>query len=150
MAYYSSLESLRENTLRKDDTVKLMGITYKVTLNHLTNCDTIRCNERIFNILDIKNKELFCSAHYGYTTTRGAWPEFKDYDFSAATRLVKALFEIIERKEAVKALEESKESKEVAIDKPIKEESKLSVLLPSKHRNIKQIEIQKEITFNKL
>ena len=150
MTYYNSLSSLGENTLEKDDRVELMGTTYRVTRCHLSNESVIAYNDQIFAKLGIENKEAFCSNHYGYTVTRGAWPEFKDYDFPAATRLVKALFILIERKKAVKASEESEESKEVAIDKPLKEESKLSVLLPSKHRNIKQVKIQKEITLNKL
>lgn len=150
MAYYNSLSSLGENTLQYDDIINLMGITYRVTTCHLSNQNATGWNAQIFTELGIENKEDFCSNHYGYTTVRGAWPEFKVYDFPAATRLVKALFILIERKKAVKALEESEESKEVAINKPLKEESKLSVLLPSKHRNIKQVKIQKEITLNKL
>lgn len=150
MAYYNSLSSLGENTLKQDDIVEFMGVPYKVIVSHLSNQSTAGWNAQIFTELGIENKELFCSNHYGYKVVRGAWPEFKDYDYSAATRLVKALFKIIEDKEAVKASEKSEESKEMAIDKPLKEESKLSVLLPSKHRNIKQIKIQKEITLNKL
>ena len=128
MAYYNSLSSLGENTLQYDDIVKLMGITYRVTTCHLRNENVIAYNDQIFAKLGIENKEAFCSNHYGYTVTRGAWPEYKDRDYSAATRLVKALFILIEHKKALA----------------------LSVLLPSKHRNIKQIEIQKEITLNKL
>lgn len=150
MAHYDSLSSLGKNILRQDDIVELMGIIYKVTRNHLCNQSVTAYNDQIFNKLGIENVHTFCSNHYGYITDRGAWPEFKDWDFKAATRLVEALFIIIENKKAVKALEKSEESKEVAIDKPLKEESKLSVLLPSKHRSIKQIEIQKEITLNKL
>lgn len=149
MAYYNSLSSLGENTLQYDDIVELMGITYRVTTCHLRNENIIAYNDQIFAKLGIENKEAFCSNHYGYTVTRGAWPEYKNHDYLAATRLVKALFILIEHKKAL-ASKESEESKEVAINKPLKEESKLSVLLPSKHRNIKQIEIQKEITLNKL
>lgn len=149
MAYYNSLSSLGENTLKQDDTVELMGIEYKVASCHLSNKSPSYWNDHIFTELGIKDIPAFCSNHYGYTTTKGAWPEFKSYDFSAATRLVKALFKMIEDKKTIKASEESEE-KEIIINKPLKEESKLSVLLPSKHRNIKQITIQKEITFNKL
>lgn len=150
MAYYNSLSSLGENTLQYDDIVELMGITYRVAANHLSNKSITAYNDQIFIKLGIENIHTFCSNHYGYTTGRGAWPEFKTYDFSAATELVKALFIIIEHKKDVKASEKSEESKEIAINKPLKEESKLSVLLPSKHRNVKQIKIQKEITLNKL
>lgn len=150
MAHYDSLSSLGKNTLSYGDTVKLMDISYTVSTNYLANQDNTSWNDQIFHRLGIENKEIFCSNHYGYVADRGCWPEFKSRDFGAATRLVQALFIIIENKKAVKVLEKSEESKEVAIDKPLKEESKLSVLLPSKHRNIKQIEIQKEITLNKL
>lgn len=149
MAYYDSLSSLGKNTLQLNDVVKLMGISYRVTSSHLSNQDITGYNDQIFGKLSIKNPHTFCSDHYGYAVTTGAWPEFNTYDFPAATKLVKALFEIIEDKETVTS-EKSEKSKEVAIDKSLKEESKLSVLLPSKHRNIKQIEIQKEITLNKL
>lgn len=143
MAYYNSLSSLGKNILKPDDIVELMGIEYKVTKRYLSNQSDKKSNDQIFIKLGITNKYIFCSNFYGYTTINGIWPEFYDYDFSAATRLVKALFKIIEDKKDVKASEKSEE--EVTI-----KESKLSVLLPSKHRNIKQITIQKEITFNKL
>lgn len=148
MAYYNSLNSLGENILKHGDTVDFIGIKYIVTKNYLHNQNG-NLNDQIFDKLDIKGKYTFCSSRYGYAVTTGIWPEYRDHDLPAATRLVKALFEIIEDKEAVVS-EKSEESKEVAINKPLKEESKLSVLLPSKHRNIKQIETQKEITFNKL
>lgn len=149
MAHYNSLSSLGENILTHGDIVDFIGIKYTVTENYLHNQNSPLLNNQIFNKLAIKDKYSFCSSCYGYSATTGIWPEYRDCDFSAATRLVKALFKIIEDKEAV-ASEESKENKEVAIDKPPKEESRLSILLPSKHRNIKWIEIQKEITFNKL
>lgn len=144
MAHYNSLKSLGENILKQDDLVEFMGIIYKVNMRYLFNKNNIGYNEEIFHRLHIKDIHTFCSDHYGYIASRGAWPEYRVYDFSAATRLVKALFEIIESEKAVK------DSKKEAIDTPLKEESRLSVLLPSKPRNIKQIEIQKEITFNKL
>lgn len=143
MAYYNSLSSLGKNTLKQDDIVELMGIEYIVTKCYLSNQSDKRNNAQIFIRLGIKDAHTFCSDHYGYRVDKGIWPEFYDYDFSAATKLVKALFKIIEDKKDVKASEKSEE--EVTI-----KESKLSVLLPSKHRNIKQITIQKEITFNKL
>ncbi len=148
MAHYNSLSSLGENTLKQADTVQLMGITYQVTTNYLNNPSDR--NDKIFDILNIKDKYTFCSYHYGYQVSIGSWPEYKNDDFSAVTRLVKALFKIIEDKEDVKVSEKSEEDKEVTINKPLKEESKLSVLLPSKYRNIKQITIQREITLNKL
>lgn len=150
MAYYNSLSSLGENTLKQDDIIEFMGISYGVTKRYLSNLHDKYNNDKIFIILGIENVHTFCSNHYGYEATMGIWPEFKDDDFSAATRLVKALFKIIEDKKDVKVSEKSEKDKEVTINKPLKEESKLSVLLPSKHRNIKQITIQKEITFNKL
>lgn len=150
MAYYNSLNSLGENILENGDTIDFIGIKYTVTKNYLYNQNSTALNDQIFDKLDIKDKYTFCSSRYGYVVAIGIWPEYKSHDYSAATRLVKALFEIIEDKETVKASEKSEESKEIATSELFKEESKSSVLLPSKHRNIKQITIQREITLNKL
>lgn len=150
MAYYNSLRSLGENILNLDDIVEFIGKKYIVTRSHLSIQNATLLNDQIFNVLGIKNPHDFCSQHYGYTVTKGIWPEFVYYDFSAATRVVKALFKIIEDREIVKASEESEETTEVTINKPLEEESELSILLPSKHRGIKQVEIEKEITFNNL
>lgn len=141
MAYYNSLQSLGTNTLQYKDVVEIAGIRYNVERKYLSY--PRGQNDQVFIGLGILNKEKYCEEAYDYPPEGGAWPEYKYGDYDAATRVVKALFKIIEDKKDVKVLEKSEE--EVTI-----KESKLSVLLPSKHRNIKQITIQKEITFSKL
>lgn len=155
MAHYNSLKSLGENTLKLGDTVTLLDIKYQVRSCYMWNMQD-SYNDRIFNKLGIENPKDFCKAYYGYPPNSGTWPEFRENDFSAATRVVKALFKVIENLNVVdnlnvvEASKESEKTKEVAISKSLKEEPELSVLLPSKHRSIKQVVIQKEITFNKL
>lgn len=149
MAHYDSLKSLGENTLNRDDTVELLGTNYQVKWAFLHNISGGDNND-IFEQLGIKNPRAFCEIYYGYLPKIGTWPEFMEDDFSAATRVVKALFERIEAVKNAKALEESEEIEEATTDEPLKEESKSSVLLPSKHRSIKQVVIQKEITLNNL
>ena len=57
-------------------------------------------NEEIFNILEIDRYKL-AEKKYGYTTDHGFWPDSKQFDYSALTRLVKELYLIIEEKETV-------------------------------------------------
>lgn len=50
-------------------------------------------NFRIFELLGILDtKYKVASQAYGYTTTRGDFPYFKERDYEAATRLVKLLY----------------------------------------------------------
>ena len=56
-------------------------------------------NAEIFERLKL-DAVSFCTKHYGYTPPHeGIWPYFKEFDFEAITRTVKALFEIIENGE---------------------------------------------------
>lgn len=52
------------------------------------------CNDAIFRVLELDPYE-FCSKHYGYTTYAGGWPYYKNYDYEAATNVVKALYSVI-------------------------------------------------------
>ena len=48
-------------------------------------------NDQIFKDLKL-DKFKFCSDCYGYESGRGDWPESKNRDYAALTRIVEALF----------------------------------------------------------
>ena len=48
-------------------------------------------NDQIFKDLKL-DKFKFCSDCYGYASGRGDWPESKNRDYAALTRIVEALF----------------------------------------------------------
>ena len=48
-------------------------------------------NDQIFKDLKL-DKFKFCSDCYGYASGRGDWPESKNEDYAALTRIVEALF----------------------------------------------------------
>ena len=48
-------------------------------------------NDQIFKDLKL-DKFKFCSDYYGYESGRGDWPESKDGDYLALTKVVEALF----------------------------------------------------------
>lgn len=64
-------------------------LKYVVSDDHLygENC----FNDTIFVALGITNISEFCSKCYGYGAGGGAWPQFKQEDFTAATSLVNEL-----------------------------------------------------------
>lgn len=66
----------------------IVGTTF---LNHTT-----RRNDGIFDALKMTREEnlALASNHYGYRADQGDWPEYKSNDFAAATRLVKALYDL--------------------------------------------------------
>lgn len=53
-------------------------------------------NDAIFTALglDRTDKIDLASDQYGYNADNGDWPEYKNTDFAAATRLVKALYDL--------------------------------------------------------
>lgn len=133
MAHYNSSQSLEGNILQRDDTVEIAGLTYKVLATHLF-CTSSEPNSTIFKKLDIPDRHAYCSHIYGYITTIGDWPVFKAGDFKAATKVV---FQLLKTWEIMKRI--TKETQE-----------SITKLLPAKCNSVKQIKIQKEITFNKL
>lgn len=56
-------------------------------------------NSKIFRLLgmDEEEKRSFCRLHYGYKPGLGMWPDYNEYDWDAATRVVIALFEILKK-----------------------------------------------------
>lgn len=94
MATYRNLKELGDNILKNYDIVYLKEEEYIVSVTCLNSKDN-RDNDGIFNKLGL-NKYEFCSKYYGYEVKVGSWPVFNVDDYKAATRVVKALFEIIE------------------------------------------------------
>ena len=66
----------------------IVGATF---LNHTT-----RRNDGIFDALELERKEklALASEHYGYKVHQGDWPDYKPGDYAAATRLVKAVYDL--------------------------------------------------------
>lgn len=96
MVIYHNLSELGNNTLQLGDIIILKGIEYKVGCNCLINISHPGdYNYKIFTELHLNKKE-FCDKYYGYSSGDGDWPVYNLEDFKAATRVVKALFEIIE------------------------------------------------------
>lgn len=63
-------------------------------LSHFSN-DYLK-NDMIFKMLEL-DKYKFAEKAYGYDINRkGYWPNSKNYDFEALTKLVKELYKIIE------------------------------------------------------
>lgn len=52
-------------------------------------------NDAIFTELGLDPRE-FCSKYYGYESGDGRWPYYKDYDYEAASNIVKALYTLID------------------------------------------------------
>lgn len=79
------------------------SLAYHVATNHL--CGDNCCNDRIFSELYLP-KYTYCAKVYGYDVPDGSvWPSFHDNDYTAATKIVIALFKEIEAKEQPKCLE---------------------------------------------
>jgi hypothetical protein len=49
-------------------------------------------NGEIFTRLGITDRYAFCEKAYGYKPGRGDWPQYRDDDYRALTRLVRKLF----------------------------------------------------------
>lgn len=82
-------------------TINKEKIEYEVDANYLHN--RIYSNEYIFKILKL-NKIEFTETHYGYNKRRRTindeyWPEYKNNDYEAITRVVKELYKIIGEKD---------------------------------------------------
>ena len=71
-------------------TIKDKLYTYRVYPSYLSGMGTFT-NDQIFIDLNL-DKYKFCSDCYGYKTDCGAWPNSKDNDYAALTRVVEVLF----------------------------------------------------------
>jgi len=82
--------------------VKEQRIKYKVNGFFLNNLNSQKFyNDEIFTVLKVNKGELSEKAYeydelIKFKDEEGYWPESKDYDFPALTRLVKELYKIIE------------------------------------------------------
>lgn len=119
MAIYKNLKELGDNTLKYQDIVILGDTFYKVVDNHLRCENENENNTKIFKQLNINDRQSFCTKLYGYSSGPGAWPTASRGDFRALTRVVKALFEILESKE-----DTSIEPKKLKIGDTVKIKSK--------------------------
>jgi hypothetical protein len=101
MATYTCLEELEGCTLAVGDTVIFPGSmfvgkeidTYTVHSTHLSHIHG--ANSSIFRRLGL-DKYRFCSEAYGYYVHTGAWPSFMSRDYEAATRVVLALYRVLQ------------------------------------------------------
>ncbi len=96
----TNLKELGERkVLQLDDivifTIKKEILKYYVYSNFLNHDNH---NNRIFDILELNknDKNKLAEKIYGYKIYGGDWPESKENDFPALTRLVKELYRIIE------------------------------------------------------
>lgn len=84
-------------TLKQGDEVvfNVFGetLTYVVLPHYLLNASS-GGNDRIFELLKL-DKEVFCDKHYGYKPGGGDWPISTKDDFEALTRVVNALYDVI-------------------------------------------------------
>ena len=71
-------------------TIKDKNYFYTVYSQHLC-LRSSGDNDQIFKDLKL-DKFKFCSDCYGYAPGRGDWPESKNSDYAALTRIVEALF----------------------------------------------------------
>jgi hypothetical protein len=87
----------------KDKQGEFVDLKYEVHSNFLMNINDIsdaspsdrHFNDEIFTILGLDPHE-FCTKYYGYEYIDGIWPCYKDWDFEAATNVVKALYTLID------------------------------------------------------
>lgn len=70
---------------------------YQVETSFLNNLKSLD-NGAIFKALDLSKYDI-ATELYGYKSTQGDWPCFKDGDYKALNKLIIFLFEEIERKE---------------------------------------------------
>lgn len=99
----TNINELKDHTLELGDTV-IFRIDnkhhiYEVCYDHMSCKD--HNNDLIFCYLDLTDDKKYelASKIYGYDTYRGCWPDCKNYDFRALTKLVKILYMLIEAKD---------------------------------------------------
>ena len=64
------------------------GRVYRaVVRGHTVALQDGACNNQLFDDLGIVNRHCYASRHYGYTTTDGNWPAFREGDYAALQRL---------------------------------------------------------------
>lgn len=131
MALITNIKDLEKYTLRLWDRVDFSidgeVLHYEVKNNHLSGFGI--SNNEIFEKLGISSFDKrmdYASSIYGYSSVAGSWPESKEGDYVGLTRLVKALYELIEKKKKspFKPLENTK------IDQPHDPPVESKVIIP--------------------
>lgn len=130
MALITNIKDLEKYTLKLYDHVEFSidgeVLGYEVNNDHLMGIGIP--NNKIFEELGISpigRRCEFASEIYGYLTNGGSWPASKEGDYMGLTRLVKALYELIRKKEQwVEPLENIK------IDQPQETQVESKVAIP--------------------
>ena len=98
MTQYNSYYELKTNILEMNDLVifKIKNKTLKYTVrnSYLKGPDF---NDEIFIVLGIKNKRAFCSSAYSYEDSDGVFPQCRNGDYPALTRVALELFKRCDR-----------------------------------------------------
>ena len=104
MALITNIKDLEKYTLKLYDHVEFRiddeVLGYEVNNDHLMGIGIP--NNKIFEklgITPIGRRCEYASSIYGYHTNGGSWPASKEGDYMSLTRLVKALYELIRKKE---------------------------------------------------
>lgn len=77
---------------------KCKPMTYKVGSKFLRSGNGD--NATVFKLVPFNRIDL-AKEMYGYTPGNGDWPEYETHDYEAVTRLVKRIFEEIDKKEGI-------------------------------------------------
>ena len=103
MALITNIKDLEKYTLKQYDHVEFnidgKTIGYEVMSDHLLGIGIP--NNKIFEELGISPFDQRCkyaNSIYGYDSTGGSWPYSREGDYVGLTRLVKALYELVEKK----------------------------------------------------
>lgn len=119
---------LHEKPLQYGDIVffKYNNTSYihEVKKNYLSNIRT--SNDTIFVVLKL-NKMHVATKAYGYESGDGSWPECKNSDYAALTRLVIFLFEEIEKRENPEVFTKSISSNPIKIKISIEPQIKIKL-----------------------
>ena len=104
MALITNIKDLEGYTLKLYDHVEFRidgeVLGYEVNNDHLMGIGIP--NNKIFEMLGITpigRRCEYASSIYGYLTNGGSWPASKEGDYMSLTRLVKALYLLIRKKE---------------------------------------------------
>ena len=104
---YRSFQELKGNVLSLHDQVHFGELRYVV---YDTSLDLLGGNSRkIFNILKIHYRYEFASLIYGYEVETGDWPNSKEKDFVALTKLTLELFKMYEEQVSSGQIKEDEE-----------------------------------------
>lgn len=101
MNKYRDSHELQGKVLCIGDMVDILGIIHQVSESFneglfLGNLEKCGANDVIFTKLGIHNRYVFCKEQYGYKASCGQFPEARDGDFEALTRVTIALLQLSE------------------------------------------------------